>query len=140
MRVYQDFSADPGAAVQKYREVWSAYQPEDISDDRMFIASEMMRHDLDRREDYYRFIVAHVRKEGGAYRTSALRALAYATGTESLEILFEAYESREDMAAREALQSIKLRYEYAKAVGDSNEMAFVKKRSSEALKRLQAPQ
>src|SRR5438045_2331723 len=82
MRVYEEFSSDPRAAVQKYREVWSSYEPGDISDERMFIASEMMRFDLDRRDDYYRFIVDHVRKDGGAYRPSALRALGYATGTE----------------------------------------------------------
>jgi hypothetical protein len=128
-RVLEAFGSNPQAAVLKYREVWNAYDLANVSDERMLIASEMMAWDTNRYEDYYRFVIAHVRKEDGAYRSSALRALRNARGVESLGILFDAYESGQRTAANEALFSIRNRYEYAKGLEElKDERRYIEKR------------
>jgi hypothetical protein len=131
-RVLEEFGSDPQAAVLKYREVWNAYDLANVSDDRMLIASEMMAWDTNRYEDYYRFVIAHVRREDGAYRSSALRALRNARGVESLGILFDAYESGTAAAANEALFSIQNRYEYAKGLEEmKDERIYIEKRAEQ---------
>jgi hypothetical protein len=129
LQAFREFSANPKPSVRKYREVWKAYPASDVSDQRFFVATELMAFDPDNYQIYYRFVVEHLRGEDGRYRPYAVRALRNARGVESLALLFEAYDSRQDMAVFEALHCIKTRYEATKGVASlRGERQFIEKR------------
>lgn len=127
--IVRDFISTPSAAVEKYKKIWAGYHGDGVSDERFVIASELMDHDPARYNEYYGYVKKNLKKENGEYRLAAIRALRNAKGIESLGLLFDAYGSGQDMAAKTASDVIKLRYQKVKGVaGLDAEKGFIEER------------
>lgn len=127
--VMGEFALNHEVAARKYRRIWIGYRGNENLDARMVVASELMGYDEGNYYDYFYYVKNNIRKTNGDYRLSAIRALRNAKGIESLNLLFDAYQSGQDAAARTAADVIKIRYRKAKGVYElRSESELIEKR------------